>query len=92
MGEPIATVAGADAIACASGDASERVGIARCVVADEVFLQRPSLETSGWIRELCRARHNPRYVECRIMWSCVVATTTGPDGGGRGRAAVRLPH
>jgi len=42
MGEPIATVAGADAIACASGDASERVGIARRVLADELFLQRPS--------------------------------------------------
>jgi len=32
----------------------------------------------------------PQYVEYRIMWSGVVATTTGSDGGGRGNVAPRL--
>jgi len=41
-------------------------------------------------RALCRARHKPRYVECRIMWSCAVATATSPDGGGRVHGAAWL--
>ena len=39
------------------------------------------------ILTLCRARHKTRYVECRIMWSCVSDDAVDPDGGMGDRAA-----